>query len=307
MKTNSSTTEWFKKTAIVLLLLLLAGCSNPGDGGDTGGVMVSASFYPLAEFAHQVGGEKVEVFQVTPAGASPHEFEPTARDIVKIYKSKLILINGAGLDPWAENLQIEHINMSEKINLLEGAGHEGHEDEHQHLQDPHFWLDPVIAIEEVTIIRDALIKADPKNEKTYTENARQYITELETLNKKFKTGLANCEKNEIITSHSAFGYMADRYGFEQIGIAGISSQEEPSMKRLAELAELAKEKEIKYIFFETLVSPKLAETLAGEVGAETLVLNTVSGLTQEDIDSNKNYVKLMNENLQNLRIALECQ
>ena len=311
MKMNLSTTALAKKIAILMIVsaasLLFIGCGVATDQTsepytDSGKLKVAASFYPLAEFAQHVGGEKVEVFQVIPSGVGAHDFEPSAKDIIKIQESKILLINGAGLDPWAQKIKTELekygvtvIDMSDHINI------------NVQDQDPHFWLDPVAAITEITIIRDSFIKADPGNKETYIENAQNYMEELDVLHKSIREELSECEKTEIITAHTAFNYLADRYGFEQVGISGLSSQEEPSARRLAELVDLAKEKEIKYIFFESMVNPKSAETLANEIGAETLVLNPISSLTQDDIDSGKNYVKLMQENLDNLSIALECQ
>jgi len=313
-----------------LTLILLAGCEtqnvSQNDTVEPGEekIVIAATFYPLAEFAKHVGGDLVEVSQVIPSGAEPHEYEPTAKDITRIYSAGIFLVNGANLDTWAEKIteeleqkDVRVIVMSDHIKLLtseeEDEDHDESEareeaDTHSHIgADPHFWLDPLNAVKEVELIRDALIELDPSNKSVYETNALAYMTQLGNLDEEYKTGLSDCARAEIITSHSAFGYLADRYGFTQYGISGISPQEEPGARKIAQLADMAKEKNIKYIFFETLVSPRLAETLADEAGAQTLLLHPIGGLTNEDVIAGKNYVTLMRENLESLKIALECR
>jgi len=280
-------------------------------------IKVTASFYPLAEFAKQVGGDRVEVVNIIPTGVEPHDFEPSPKDIATIFSSKVFIFNGVGFDPWAEKLKfdleqkgVKTINMSEYVDLI--TSEEKHEDEENHEEeaeelDPHFWLDPVIAKKEVEIIRDVLISIDPEGSIEYINNAARYMEELTALDEKYKNGLASCEIRDAVASHAAFGYLAKRYNINIISIAGLSPEEEPSPKRMAEIAQLAKQKDIKYIFFETLVSPKLSETIAREIGAETLVFNPIEGLTKEEVEAGENYISIMEKNLANLRKALRCK
>jgi zinc transport system substrate-binding protein len=263
-------------------------------------VLVVGSFYPLAHFAEKVGGEAVRVVTITPPGAEPHDFEPTPRDIVTVRQSKLFLYNGGGLDPWAEKLESDlstHgttvIHMSNAVDLLNAT-------------DPHFWLDPVIAEKEVAAIAEALIKIDPTHAQQYADNADQYRSQLKRLDQQYSNSLARCQKRDIITSHAAFGYLAKRYSIDVQTIAGLSPEEEPSARQLADLAHLARDRQIDYIFFETLASPKLAETLAKEVGAKTLVFNPIEGLTKDQLNKGQDYISVMQDNLQNLRTALAC-
>ncbi|HLG25314.1 MAG TPA: zinc ABC transporter substrate-binding protein [Candidatus Gracilibacteria bacterium] len=313
-----------KKLTILFLgaLLTFAGCESQ-DGTISGTqestersaskkIIVVASFYPLAEFARNVGGDRVEVFTVTPPGAEPHEYEPTAKDIVRVRESGIFLLNGGGQDAWAEKIQNELkqkgiivLNMSEQIEYVKNEGEEEHDGE-EHEFDPHVWLDPVLASREVEAIRDALIQADPTHEDTYREEASEYTSKIAALDMEFRAGLSVCKRKEFITAHRAFGYLASRYGLDQIAISGISTEEEPSAKQIGEISDLAKEKGIKYIFFETLVSPKLSETIATEIGAQTMVLNPIEGLTGTEVAAGQNYVTLMQDNLKNLRTALEC-
>lgn len=272
-------------------------------------IQVVTSFYPLADFAKNVGGDFVNVTNITPAGAEPHEYEPTPRDIVKVHSGQLLIYNGNGVDPWTEKIEadlkakgIEVIKMSGK---LESIKKEAGDDEGEF--DPHFWLDPVNAQKEADIIADALIKIDKAREKEYNQNRENFKKQLADLDAEYKNGLANCELRTIVTSHNAFEYLAGRYNLDTLYILGLSTEEEPSAKTIADVSNLAKEKNIKYIFFETLVNPKLSETIANEIGAKTLVLNPIEGLTDEEIAAGKNYLSVMRENLTNLRTALQCQ
>jgi|SRR3989344_2609064 len=299
----------------IVVIVLYGGEKNNSGQIDTT-IKVTTSFYPLAEFAKQVGGDRVEVVNITPAGSESHDFEPTPKDVAALFSSKVFIFNGAGFDPWAEKLKpdleqkgVRTIDMSEYVDLI--ASEEKHEDEENNEEaeelDPHFWLDPVLAKKEVGVIRDAFVRVDPSNNSEYTNNAERYIEQLSTLDDKYKNGLASCEIRDAVASHAAFGYLAERYNINVISIAGISPEEEPSPKRMAEIAQLAKQKNIKHIFFETLVSPKLSETIAREIGAETLVFNPLEGLTNEEIATGEDYISVMEKNLVNLRTALICK
>jgi zinc transport system substrate-binding protein len=277
---------------------------------------IAASFYPLAELARQVGGNRVEVINMTPAGVEPHDYEPTPRDIIRIRSAKVFLFNGGNTDAWAEKIQedlkkrgVEVVNMSETLaksgELLKGQ--EVVEESEKAGFDPHFWLDPVLMQKQAMVVRDVLIKVDPGNVEYYTKTAADYLNQLAALDQKYREGLAHCQIRDVITSHAAFGYLARRYNLNMIYISGLSPNEEPSPRRIADIARLARQKNIEYIFFEPLTSPKLAQTIAQEVGAKTLVFNPLEGLTDEEVQAGKNYISIMEENLKNLRIALRCQ
>jgi zinc transport system substrate-binding protein len=275
-------------------------------------ISIAATFYPLAFLAEQIGGEFVTVIQITPGGIEPHDYEPTPQQLAAVHDADVFLINGAGIDPWAEALNDElasegvmTVNIANALEIVEAS--EEHDDEYGYEVDPHFWLNPVFLQTQAELVRDALSELDPAHENDYRGNERRLITELSRLDQAFRSGLAQCEDNTIIVSHDAFGYMADEYGFETTAVAGLSPEEEPSSGRIAEIADIAKRENIKYIFFETLVSPKLAETIADEIGAQTLVLNPIEGLTPDDEAQGKNYFSIMRENLQNLRTAMQCR
>jgi zinc transport system substrate-binding protein len=266
----------------------------------SGKVRVTASFYPVAEFARQVGGDKVDVSTLVKPGVEPHDYDPTPQDLKGLYSSRLFVYNGAGLEKWLDRVKpdlkdnnVATVDASTGIELRP--------------MDPHIWLDPVLAQKEVDNISAGLQKVDPSNASYYQARAKDYKTQLATLDSSYRSGLAQCTRHDIVTSHQAFGYLGSRYGLDVLAISGLSPDEEPTPQQLGDAATFAREHQVKYIFFETLVSPKLSETLAKEVGAQTLVFNPLEGLTDDEIAAGDNYVTVQQENLKNLRIALDCK
>ncbi|MBI1863920.1 zinc ABC transporter substrate-binding protein [Candidatus Woesebacteria bacterium] len=292
-----------KKNGLIIFILLiftslfLVFLTQKNAIENTQKIKVTASFYPLYDFAKNVGGDKTEVINITPAGSEPHDFDPTPQDIVNIQKSKLFIYNDINLERWTDKLLPDlgsHIiKASNGINITSS--------------DPHVWLDPVLAQIEVKNITQALKAADHQNQSIYDANSQNYINKLKTLDTEFKVGLSSCTSRDFITSHQAFGYLASRYNLNMISIAGFSPDAEPSPQTLANLANFGKNHNVKYIFFESLVSPKLSQTLAQELGAKTLVLDPIEGLTADRIKSGENYISLQRQNLANLRLALNCK
>ncbi len=271
-------------------------------------LQVVASFYPLSFFASVIGGDKAEVTNIVPSGAEPHDYEPKAQDLMKMENSRLIILNGGGLEPWQNNIE-QNIDTKKTIIIVAGEGLTTHQmtEGGQNSVDPHVWLDPVLAEKMVDKIAQGFLQADPTNGKYYENNAIVLKNKLNQLDARYRQGLNNCAKKDIITSHSAFSYLSAEYGFNQVSIAGLSPDAEPSSSQLADIAKFATHNNVKYIFFERLASPKLATALASEVGAQTLVLDPLEGLTVEELSQGKNYLTIMQDNLTNLETALECQ
>ncbi|MBI2473072.1 zinc ABC transporter substrate-binding protein [Candidatus Uhrbacteria bacterium] len=278
-------------------------------------ILVATSFYPLAEFSRQVGGEFVEVQSLTPTGVEPHDFEPSPGHIRGIYESDLFIFNGGGVDAWASRLApsvqqagVQTLEISRLMkNILPPPQTENEEDSEQEVFDEHFWLSPTLAQRQVEAIRDAFIAIDPDHTVQYKFNADAFIVQLQQLDQDYEQGLAQCDIRVAVTSHAAFAYLARDYDFEQLAITGVSPDEEPSAGALAQLAQTAKALGVPYVFFETLVSPELAQTLSREIGAQTLVFNPLEGLTDEEVNVGKNYLSVMRDNLQNLRTAMICR
>jgi zinc transport system substrate-binding protein len=271
---------------------------------------IVTTFYPLQEFARSVGGERVTVSSIVPAGVEPHDYEPTPQDIVSAYQADVFLLNGAGMDGWAEKIRPELerrgvvvVQMSEVVQGVVSTAAVSDQGD----VDPHFWLDPVLVRQEVEVIRDVLVARDPQSAALYQGNTARYMSALEDLDGRYREGLRQCTFDTIVTSHDAFGYLAKRYGFKVLPVSGISAEAEPSPRALADIAETMQSLGLRHIFFETLVSPKIAETLAAAVGAETLVLDPLEGLSEEKQKAGKNYLSVMAENLHNLETALVCQ
>lgn len=303
---------WFVIGALVALAVLVVLRLGPqgGEGSTTGGrLKVSASFYTMAEFARRVGRDKVDVTTIIPPGVEPHDYDPTPQDIATVHDSKVFIYNGASLELWAVKLRdelksdgITVVRASNGINLIPGS----EEGEDKSTYDPHVWLDPVLAQQEVDNIRDGLIKADPADKQTYVQNAKAYNEKLAILDTAFRSSLAECSRRDIITSHQAFKYLGNRYHLDVLAISGLSPDEEPSPQKLAEVTQFARQHDIHYIFFEKLVNPKLSQAIASEVGAKTLVLDPLEGLAQDEINQGKDYLSVQRENLANLRAALNC-
>jgi zinc transport system substrate-binding protein len=281
---------------------------TPGAPEQSGQIKVVTSFYPLYFFAQQIGGERAEVLNITPAGAEPHDYEPTAKDMAAIEDSRLLILNGGGLEPWAADIR-DNINLERTKILVVGDGLAVKKiaEDGKNLTDPHIWLSPPLAAQMVDKIVAGFTAVDAANQDYYLANAERLKKELSALDQAYQGGLSRCAKKEIITAHAAFAYLAATYNLQQMPIAGLAPEAEPSPREMADIVKLARDRQVKYIFFESLVSPKLADTIAAEVGAQTLVLNPLEGLTPAEISAGQDYFTEMRNNLINLQIALECQ
>lgn len=304
---------------VLASILALAACTQPiAQPEPQKTLTVSASFYPAVFLAQRIGGTHVAVQQLTPAGVEPHDFEPSARDIASIESSALFLYNGAGMEMWADRVReniaakpIAVVRLADYASLLE-TGEEAHKDEHEDEHghgtiDPHLWLDPSQLAKAIPAVRDALSAADPQHAQDYANNAAALTQDLQTLEKEMETGLQHCKQRSIVVSHNAFGYLAHRFDFETIAIAGLSPDQEPSPNQMSAIVRTIRERGISHVFFETLASPKIAQTIAEEASAQTLVLHPLEGITQEEALAKEDYLSLMRKNLQNLRIAMACQ
>lgn len=301
------------KKVIGIILVLIVGLISFSSLKKTnlpttknGQLLVSTSFYPLYFFSSEIGGGKAEVRNITPAGSEPHDYDPSTQDIARIEDSDMLVLNG-GVEAWADKIKDNLKGKKSKI-IIAGAEFFNKEliEEGNKIRDPHIWLSPPLAKKEVEKITEGYISIDPSNTNYYTNNQSNLDKKLDQLDADFKKGLANCQSRDIITSHAAFAYLAEQYGLTQVPISGLSPNAEPSAKQLADVAKFAKEHNTKYIFFESLVSPKLSDTIAKEVGAKTIVLDPIEGISDNDIKQGKNYFTVMENNLKNLQEALQC-
>ncbi|MHB1419487.1 MAG: metal ABC transporter substrate-binding protein [Bacillota bacterium] len=295
---------------IALGTLLLSGCGSTVDANGPGQgkkISVYTSFYAMYDFAQKIGGDKIQLTNLIPAGTEPHEWEPSPRDMVNIEKADVLIYNGAGMENWIDqvsgaiqNKQLIILDTSKDLQLLDNPDH------HEDLQyDPHVWLNPMLAKKQMEAIKNALVTTNPANkdyyEKNYTDNAKK----LDVLDKEYQDAVAQFKNKDIVVAHQAFSYLCEAYGLKQVSIEGLAADSEPTPSRMAEIVNFAKAQDLKYIFFEELVSPKVAEAIATEVGAKTGVLNPLEGLEEKDMKAGKDYFSVMRDNLAVLKKALE--
>lgn len=317
----------------------LLGCGSDGDsavaGGADGRLAVVASFYPVAEVAGRVGGDRVRVSNLTPSGVEPHDLELTSHQLDQLEDADLVVYLGNGFQPAVAEIASRRdsatLDLLDAISLEEGAhdaadageasegGHAGEapegghtgEDEGEHAEesglDPHFWLDPTLMAKAVDAVVDALVEVDADGAGTFRANAEAYKGELATLDADIQAGLTTCDRREIVTAHAAFHYLARRYGLVQLPIAGLAPDAEPDPRRLAQLTDQIRAKGITTVFFEDLVSPAVAEALAREAGVATAALSPLEGLSAPDAEAGKDYAAVMRQNLAVLRQALGCR
>jgi zinc transport system substrate-binding protein len=290
--------------AAVLMVVTSSACSkdkDPATGGDKK-LNVVAGFYPLQFAAERIGGRRVAVTNLVQPGAEPHDLELKPSQIGQIASADLVIYLKTlqpELDKAVEQNNSAHgFDVASVSPLEHGAGAE----EVGGL-DPHLWLDPVRFGAVVDAVGARMAQADPAHAADYTNGARALRGELTTLDGEYSAGLKTCQRHEIVTSHAAFGYLAKRYGLQQIPITGLSPDEEPTPQHVAEVARKARELHATTIFFETLVSPKISETVAREIGAKTAVLDPIEGL---EPGSGEDYLSVMRNNLKALRDALGC-
>jgi len=285
-------------------------------------VSVITTIFPLKEFAQAVGGDRVKVTQLLPPGAEAHTWEPKPSDIVKLSRADVFIYIGAEMEPWVheilktlENPKLVIIEASQGLSLL-GADHAealGEEHHHKHDSnhkgfDPHIWLNFDYDQKIVDKITEALSKKDPEGILRYQRNAEAYKAKLRDLDLRYRKDLGKCNSKEIILgSHAAFGYLVKQYGLTQIPLYGLSPNAEPTPKKMAEVITLAKKYRAKAIYYEELVSDKLAKAIAQEVGAKILVLNPGANLTKKQIETKVTFLTLMEQNLEHLKYGLTCK
>jgi zinc transport system substrate-binding protein len=289
-------------------VLLTTACGDTDGGGTDGGVTVIAGFYPLEWAAERVGGDRVSVSSLTPPGAEAHDLELAPRDVGAIGDADLAVYL-AGFQPALdEAVESEAADSAwdagQVADLI--AGEHADEDDHgdDEAVDPHFWLDPTRLAAVGDGLAERLSEIDPDGAASFEENAAALREDLEALDAEIQAGLADCQVDTLVTSHEAFGYLADRYGLEVVGISGLSPSQEPDPAQLAEIATLVRERGVTTVYTETLVDPAVAETVAEEAGVRTAVLDPVEGLTDES--AGEDYLQVMRANLVTLQEGQSC-
>ena len=286
--------------SLALALLVAAGC---GPAAPPAKPQVVATVYPLWEFSRQVAGTRADAVALVPPGVEPHDWEPSPRDVSLTRRADVFVHTGTGLDAWSQKLLAGGqgprvvVDASRGLDLMRSGD----------VVDPHTWLDPRLARAQVLAIEAGLTQADPAGRETYATNARAYAARLDALDRSFSAGLEDCARRDLVTTHAAFGYLARRYRLTELPVMGLRPEAEPSPADMAALVKRARALKVTHIFFEPLVSPRIAETLGREIGARPLPLDPVEGLTRQDREAGRGYIELMQANLVHLRTALGCR
>ena len=312
--------------------LALSACSSTApsssSGAKDGTLTVMASFYPLQYLAEKIGGEHVTVTSLTPAGAEPHDLELSPKTVDALSSADAVIYLAGFQSAVDEAIEQQAaktvIDVSPAVQLVEAgvdANHpseeedegtdeaqsseaDGHEDHHHDMSaDPHFWLDPVRMANAATLVGDKLAEANPANAEMYKTNAKALKEELTSLGNDLVSKTSTCQIKTFVTAHTAFGYLADRTGLTQVGISGLDPDSSPSPARLAEISQIAKDQGVTTIFTEALIDPKIAQTLADDLGITPAVLDPIESQT----DPSKDYSGVMNDNINALTKALNCQ
>lgn len=269
-------------------------------------IIAIASFFPLYDFTKMVGGEKVDVSLLIPFGIEPHDWEPTIQDLQRIQQADIVVINGLGFETWitdivSVNSEIKFVDTSTNISKIKIKQESIEKDgrDHESFSDPHIWLDPILAKNQIKNIENSLIKIDPQNKEFYSNNANSYSKQLDLLDKKIRNELSTCKK-DFIAFHSAFSYFADQYGLNQHTVIKSNDPNvEATSKNLHEIINLARNQGIKVILTEEGVDSRNSEVIANEINGKVLVLSPL-----EIGDKDTNYLEKMEQNLSNLKEAL---
>lgn len=299
----------FKKIAILALclatILSFAACgSQKTIDAASGKVKVSVTFNALAEFAEAVGGDKVQVLTIIPAGTEPHDFEPKAQDLVGLSGAQVFVYNGLGMESWVEdtlsavnNKELIAVDASEGITPISNA--DSNESSEHGQYDPHIWLSLKCAETEAASIRDALIKADPANKDYYEKNCADYTAKLESLYNEYAEKFTAVGQKTFVTGHAAFAYLCRDFGLTQKSVEDVFAEGEPSAQQLTELVNFCKESGVKTVFAEKMASPEVSQTLASEVGAKVETIYTI-----ESAEDNMSYLERMESNLGEIYASL---
>ncbi len=310
-------------SVLILSVFIATGCEQtdkPGDNvNNDGKIKVYTSIYPLEYLVGEIAKDRAEVENIVPLGSESHDFEPTGKEVAMIKESDLFIFIGSGMESWGDKLADD---MDDKIVLeaskfvdlidLDEDDAENHEhsddsdDEHDHhgTKDPHIWMSPGNMVKVAEEIKNRLSVIDEENSEEYNRNYEVLLEKLNGLDEKYESELIGRKKDTFLVSHKAFSYLARDYGLKQISVTGVTPFSEPSPKTIANLINTAKEENLSYIYFETLASPKSVKTIADEAKLESLTLNPLEGLTEEDKEKNKDYISIMEENLESLKKEL---
>lgn len=278
-------------------------------------LQVYTSFYAIYDFTNKIGGDKIQLYNLVPTGTEPHDWEPTAGNMLSLETADILFYNGLGMEHWVDtvansldnkNITFAALSSAPNLDLLNGT--HDHDDNENHNDsdsiDPHIWLNPQNVVREAEYIKNILSEKDPKNKNYYEQNFNDFKKNLDLLDADYKEQLSTFSNRNIVVAHEAYSYLCNAYNLTQVAINGISADAEPSPAKMAEISDFVKNNNVKYIFTEELLNKKTAETIANETGAQLLILSPFEGLTDEQIQNGDDYISVMYKNLENIKKAL---
>ncbi len=299
--------------AVIIVILIVAGTAiavffaSPAADVDSSKLRVLATFYPLYDFAINVGGEKIDASILVPETIDVHDFDPTPSAIQAVATADVLIYNGAGLEPWisdivnsAGNPNLVLVDTSQGISLIPVSAQFQRAGQ---TVDPHIWLDPVLVKQQVNNILEGLIQADPENSEYYTQNAQAYNAKLDDLNNQAIEATTDVATSYFVTFHESFVYFANRYNLTQIPIAG-PFQEEPTPSDIQSVINAIKEYKLLYVGYESLENPAIPQSIGSQTNATLILMDPIEGITAQDQAAGKNYIILMQENIMNIGLAL---
>ena len=314
--------KFFKIMALMFVLIGVSACGKTQTAKKDGQLEIVTSFYPMYDFTKNIAKDKANISMLIDGGVDSHDYEPSAKDMAKIQNADVFVYNSNEMETWVatvlENIdtsKVKVVEASEGIELLGGEDdhdehaeeeeHDDHEHSHSHLYDPHVWLNPVLVKQEVRNITEAIKEVDKTNQDFYEKNAESYSNKLDELNEAYKASLLDAKNKKFVTQHTAFSYLANEYGLEQIAISGISPDQEPTPKELKGIQDFVKNEGISVIYTESSASEKIAKTISDATGAELAVLNPMESVPKENRDKGEDYLSIMEKNLESLKLSIK--
>mgnify|MGYP001034623774 CR=1 FL=1 len=306
----------FSFLLVGLMLILLTSCEKKETKlQQPKKLSIITTLFPTYDFTREIVKDKANVSLLLPPGVEPHSFNPKPSDITEIHKADVFIITNIYMEPWATeilkgvtNPNLIVVDSSKGIKFLKETHHHSHGKEHKHEAfDPHIWLDFSNALIMIDNILEELIKKDPANAEFYKNNAENYKLKLIQLDEQFKNSLSNCKKNIFISGgHLSFSYFANRYNLKYLSAYGVNPEAEPTPRELKKIINLIKKHNLKYIFYEELITPRIAETISKETGVQLLMLHSAHNISKDDFATGQTFLAIMEKNLMNLKKALEC-
>ncbi len=304
---------------ISLILFIIVSCEKKDSTTTTQAkkITIITSLFPIYDFTREITKDKANIALLMPPGTEPHGFDPRPSDIAALHNADIFIYTNVHMEPWVgdilksiRNEKLLIIDSSKGVKFLSEKGNHVHDKKHKHgAFDPHIWLDFSNAMLMIDNILEGLIEKDAPNADFYKKNAEQYKARLAALDEKFQKTLTSCKKNIFVSGgHLSFSYLAKRYNLVYFSVyESLSPDAEPTPKQLAKIIRIMQQNDLKYIFYEELIKPRIAETISKETGSNILMLHASHNISRDEFASGASFISLMEKNLENLRIALQCQ